>query len=123
MTRGAATEAVVALLLGVILLTVGAAVTEPGPAQPDLRPSSYVNDPAGTRALHELLLEYGARPERLLEGPTGLVDPNQTVVVIGPSTAEVCHRLGLRIDGVAAEHTLAGLVAEIELQVTERPTD
>lgn len=42
------------------------------------------------------------------------------VVVIGPSTAEVCHQLGLRIDGVASEHTLSGLVAEIETRMLDR---
>ena len=42
------------------------------------------------------------------------------VVAIGPSTAEVCRRLGLRLDGVADEHTMSGLVAEIESQVADQ---
>lgn len=45
------------------------------------------------------------------------------VVAIGPSTAEVCRRSGLRLDGVASEHTLQGLVAEIESQVADRLDD
>ena len=85
MTRGAAAEAAVALFLGLLLVTLGAAVTEPGSAQPDLRPSTYVNDPTGLRALHEVLLASGARPERFVEEPGKLGDTDATLVVVGPT--------------------------------------
>ena len=102
MTRGAAAEAAVALILGLFLVTLGAVLTEPGPAQPDLRPSSYLNDPAGLRALHELLLSCDAHPERLLTDPTTLADPNQTLVVAGPSEPFTDPELKALFDWVAA---------------------
>jgi uroporphyrinogen-III synthase len=36
------------------------------------------------------------------------------VVVIGPTTAAVADRLGLKVSGVAADHSLDGLVTELE---------
>jgi len=38
------------------------------------------------------------------------------VVVIGPSTAQQAGELGLKVSGVAADHTLEGLVTELERQ-------
>jgi uroporphyrinogen-III synthase len=38
------------------------------------------------------------------------------VVAIGPTTAAAAERLGLKISSVAADHSLAGLVAELERQ-------
>lgn len=38
------------------------------------------------------------------------------VVVIGPSTAAVALEVGLKVSGVAADHTLEGLVTELERQ-------
>jgi uroporphyrinogen-III synthase len=40
------------------------------------------------------------------------------VVAIGPSTAERAEQLGLKITGVAADHSLEGLVTELERQWT-----
>lgn len=38
------------------------------------------------------------------------------VVAIGPTTAETAMRLGLKVDGIAADHSLVGLVGELERQ-------
>lgn len=38
------------------------------------------------------------------------------VVVIGPSTAETAERFGLKVAGVAADHSVEGLVVELERQ-------
>jgi uroporphyrinogen III methyltransferase / synthase len=40
-------------------------------------------------------------------------DPGKTVACIGPSTAEAARAAGLRIDVIAARHTLSGLVKAI----------
>ena len=40
-------------------------------------------------------------------------------VAIGPSTAQVAADLGLKIDAVAADHSLDGLVGELLLQLTD----
>lgn len=40
-------------------------------------------------------------------------------VAIGPSTAQVASDLGLKIDAVAADHSLDGLVGELLLQLTD----
>lgn len=50
-------------------------------------------------------------------------DERPIVAVIGPSTAQVCHELGLRVDGVARTHTLQGLVDEIARLVATRSDD
>ncbi len=102
MTHSAAAETAVALFLGLILVTLGAVFTEPGAAQPDLRPSTYVDDPTGLRALHELLLAVGARPERLLDDPTQLTERDQTLVVAGPSEPFSDHERDALFDWVAA---------------------
>lgn len=39
------------------------------------------------------------------------------VVAIGPSTAAMAHRLGLKVSGVAADHSLDGLVTELVRQL------
>ena len=41
------------------------------------------------------------------------------VVAIGPSTATKAAELGLKVDGVAADHSLVGLVDEVVRQVTQ----
>jgi uroporphyrinogen-III synthase len=38
------------------------------------------------------------------------------VVAIGPTTADIATELGLKVDGVAADHSLVGLVGELERQ-------
>tara|TARA_Y100000385_G_scaffold239186_1_gene254488 strand:- start:126 stop:875 length:750 start_codon:yes stop_codon:yes gene_type:complete len=45
------------------------------------------------------------------------------VVAIGPSTAERARENGLKVDGVAAEHSLEGLVDEVVHQVTLRQAE
>lgn len=45
------------------------------------------------------------------------------VVAIGPSTAQLAGELGLKVSGVAADHTLEGLVTELERQFSALPTD
>lgn len=40
----------------------------------------------------------------------------EVVVAIGPTTAETARRFGLKVDGVAADHSLVGLVGELERQ-------
>jgi uroporphyrinogen-III synthase len=45
------------------------------------------------------------------------------VVAIGPSTAQVATELDLKVSGVAADHTLEGLVTELERQFSSLPTD
>ena len=44
----------------------------------------------------------------------------EVVVAIGPSTAEVAGGLGLKVSGVAADHTLEGLVTELVRQFASR---
>ena len=48
----------------------------------------------------------------------GLVAP-PIVVAIGPTTADAAERLGLKISSVAADHSLAGLVTELERQFSD----
>ena len=43
-------------------------------------------------------------------------DAPGVVVAIGPSTSEVAMKLGLKVSGIAADHTLEGLVTELERQ-------
>lgn len=66
-------------------------------------------DPPGADAL---LLASGSAAEAWVER-FGVVTP-PTVVAIGPSTAAVAGRAGLKVTGVAADHSLTGLVAELE---------
>lgn len=42
------------------------------------------------------------------------------VVTIGPSTADAARELGLKVDGIAADHSLTGLVDEVARQVELR---
>jgi hypothetical protein len=85
MRNRAALEATAALLVGLVLVTLGATVTDPGDTQPDFRTSSYVNDVEGARALHEVLRGCGLRPERLLEPVASLPDHDRSLVVAAPS--------------------------------------
>ncbi len=52
-------------------------------------------------------------------GPTGLA----LVVAIGPSTAAVARRLGLKVSAVSADHSLEGLVTELERLRSEAGRD
>ena len=49
-------------------------------------------------------------------------DAPEVVVAIGPSTAEVAREFGLKVSGIAADHTLEGLVTELERQLAPRST-
>lgn len=49
-------------------------------------------------------------------------DVPDTVVVIGPSTAQIAVELGLKVSGIAADHTLEGLVTELERQFSAQQT-
>ncbi len=102
MRRGTGTEAAAALLVGLVIVTLGSALVDPGRTQPYFRTSSYVNDASGARALHEILRACGLRPERLLAPPAALADTHRTLVVAAPSepfTAEDAEQL---FDWVAA---------------------
>jgi uroporphyrinogen-III synthase len=48
----------------------------------------------------------------------GTVTP-PIVVAIGPTTADVAHQKGLKVSGIAADHSLTGVVAELERQLVE----
>ena len=85
MRGGAAMETTAALLVGLIVITLGATFADPGDTQPDPRTSSYVNDPDGARALHEVLRACGLRTERLLEPASALPDTDRTLLVMAPS--------------------------------------
>lgn len=111
MTRAAGIEALAALLLGLVLVVLGATFTDPGSAQPDLRSSSYVNDPGGLRAMHEVLRSCGLRPERLLEPPETLPDTARTLVVAAPSEPFTEPQLDALFDWVAAGGRLVVIAA------------
>jgi uroporphyrinogen-III synthase len=49
-------------------------------------------------------------------------DAPEVIVAIGPSTAEIADGLGLKISGVAADHSFEGLVTELERQFSTRST-
>lgn len=84
-----------------------------------LTPTDDQIEALGTVDVLALASGSAARSWVEAQGATSAVTPRQ-VVVIGPSAAEVCQQLGLSIDGVAADHTLSGLVAEIEARVLHR---
>ena len=67
-----------------------------------------------------LLLASGSAAQSWVQavGP----DAPDVVVAIGPSTAEVARELGLKVSGIAADHTLEGLVTELERQFATRST-
>lgn len=69
-------------------------------------------DRAAARAADALLLASGSAAESWVE-QLGVSGP-PVVVAIGPSTAEVALRSGLKVDGIAADHSVTGLVAELE---------
>jgi uroporphyrinogen III methyltransferase/synthase len=48
----------------------------------------------------------------------GPIDPQPTVVSIGPITSRTARELGLRVDAEAAEHTISGLVATLVASLT-----
>ncbi len=78
--------------------TVAARVSAPRPASADA-----------------LLLASGSAAESWAAGYGGWTPP--IVVAIGPTTADAAREAGLKVDGVAADHSLTGLVAELERRV------
>lgn len=90
-------------------------VVEAYRAEPD--PSSV---DGGRRALHEgvdaVLFTSGSTVRSFLE-LWGAPPPTATVCCIGPVTAEAARSAGLRVDVVAEEHTVDGLVAALRQAV------
>ncbi len=72
-------------------------------------------DPGVVAGADALVLASGSSVESWVAS-VGLVTP-PVVVAIGPTTAGVARRLGLEISSVAADHSLAGLVTELERQL------
>jgi len=83
--RTAASEAVVAILLAVVLIGLGSQYTENGDGSPDMRASTFVNDESGLRALYLLLDEVGIATERVEDPITPDFAPDRTVVLASPS--------------------------------------
>ncbi len=71
-------------------------------------------DPDVIAGADALVLASGSSAESWVAS-VGLATP-PVVVAIGPTTAGVAQRLGLKISSVAADHSLAGLAAELERQ-------
>ncbi|MET0909385.1 MAG: uroporphyrinogen-III synthase [Ilumatobacteraceae bacterium] len=72
-------------------------------------------DPEVIAGADALVLASGSSAESWVAS-VGLVTP-PVVVAIGPTTAGVARRLGLKISSVSADHSLAGLVTELERQL------
>jgi uroporphyrinogen-III synthase len=82
-------------------------------------------DPGEVDGADALLLASGSAAEAWADAIGPRCPP--VVVAIGPSTAAVAERCGLKVSGVAADHSLDGLVAElarlvaaVELQESQR---
>lgn len=69
-------------------------------------------DPRRTEGVDALVLASGSAAESWVAavGPSG----PDVVVAIGPTTAARARELGLKLSGVAADHSLVGLVDELE---------
>ncbi len=85
---------------------------------------TVAKDPAPDDAVVEadaVLFASGSAVEHWCRafGPTG----PSLVVAIGPSTAAVADRLGLKVTAVAADHSLDGLVTELERLCAEAGGD
>lgn len=78
-------------------------------------------DPEALRDADALLLASGSAARSWVEA-VGTATPS-VVVAIGPSTAAAARDVGLKIDGVATDHSLAGLVHELEHQFSERDVE
>ncbi len=72
-------------------------------------------DPALASAADVLVLASGSAAQGWVEAMGSQRPP--IVVAIGPTTAEMAEKLGLKIDGVAADHSLVGLVDEVVRRV------
>jgi uroporphyrinogen-III synthase len=77
-------------------------------------------DPGAVAGADALLLASGSAVEAWVEAMGTQTPP--IVVAIGPMTAAVADRLGLKVTGVAADHSLDGLVAELARIVAEADT-
>jgi uroporphyrinogen-III synthase len=67
--------------------------------------------PEATAGADALLLASGSSAEAWVHAMGPAAPP--VVVAIGPMTAAVAERVGLKVSGVAADHSLEGLVAEL----------
>jgi uroporphyrinogen-III synthase len=72
-------------------------------------------DPGVVGGADALVLASGSSAQSWVAS-VGLVTP-PVVVAIGPTTAAVAARFGLKVTSVAADHSLAGLVTELERQL------
>ena len=72
-------------------------------------------DPSLVAGADALVLASGSSVESWVAS-VGLGTP-AVVVAIGPTTAGVARRLGLKVSAVAADHSLAGLITELERQL------
>lgn len=72
-------------------------------------------DPERLVGADALVLASGSSARSWVDvvGPTG----PPVIVAIGPATADVARRLGLKVTAVAADHSLAGLLTELERQL------
>ena len=85
MTRRATLEAVLALVLGGLLVLFGSSLSGIEEAAPDLRASSFVADRPGLKAIYLILNRCGAQPSRLLTPPATLERTDATLLVAIPS--------------------------------------
>jgi uroporphyrinogen-III synthase len=76
-------------------------------------------DRAAVRSADAVAFASGTAVTSWVEAFGPAVPP--VVVAIGPSTAAVADRLGLKLTGIAADHSLDGLVTELEHQLARSP--
>jgi uroporphyrinogen-III synthase len=93
------------------LLGTGARVVE-FVAYDNVAPPGHAERLIGALPVDATTLLSGSAAERLAEAlPPERRPELGKVVCVGPSTAEVALRVGLRVDAVASPHTVAGVVA------------
>lgn len=74
-------------------------------------------DPALVEGADALLLASGSAAEAWVATFGPAAPP--VVVAIGPTTAETARRSGLKVTGIAADHSLTGLVDEVASRITD----
>jgi uroporphyrinogen-III synthase len=75
-------------------------------------------DPAAIEGADALLLASGSAAQAWFDTLGGSAPP--IVVAIGPTTASVADELGLKVTGTATDHSLDGLVTELERIVSRQ---
>ena len=75
-------------------------------------------NPAAIAGADALLLASGSAAQAWFDTLGTSVPP--IVVAIGPTTAEVAAKLGLKVAGTATDHSLDGLVTELERILSRR---